>query len=86
MESAPANGIGAISTRWNQAVGGTPGKCYLYYLGERQSVFRLFRLPEDARFRAEIIDSWNMTIEPVEGSFSGMTRLDLPGNRARYPL
>ena len=81
VESAPPNGIAAIRTRWNQAVGGIPGKFYLHYFGDRQSVFRLFKLPEDVQFGAEIIDAWNMTITPVEGSFSGMTRLDLPGSQ-----
>ena len=73
--------IGAIPHRWNYAVGGIPGRFYIYYSGDRQPIFRLYKLPDDTQFKAEIIDAWNMTITPVEGTFSGMTRLDLPGRR-----
>ena len=44
---------------------------YLYYYGVRQSGYKLIDLPEDKQYRAEVIDAWNMTITPVEGTFSG---------------
>jgi len=39
----------------------------------------VIRLPEDQKFRVEVIDAWNMTITPVEGEFSGVSDIPLPG-------
>jgi hypothetical protein len=35
-------------------------------------------LPE-GRFRAEVLDTWNMTVTPVPGEFSGPSEIPLPG-------
>ena len=46
-------------------------EAYLYYYGIRQPGFKVFNLPEGKKYRAEIIDAWNMTVTPVEGIFEG---------------
>ena len=46
-------------------------EAYLYYYGVRQPGIKVFDLPEGKKYRAEVIDAWNMTVTPVEGVFEG---------------
>lgn len=50
----------------------------LSYYGFVQPKFQNIPLPEDHKYQIDIIDTWNMTITPIEGLHSGMTRVDLP--------
>lgn len=58
---------------------GEPGRLYLYYFDYHQPAEYEFPLPQAAKFTAEIIDPWEMTIAPVAGTFSGNSKLQLPG-------
>jgi hypothetical protein len=58
---------------------GKSGAYYLAYLGPNQSAVKRLTLPEDSEFLIEIIDTWDMKITSVEGSFSGKFELELPG-------
>jgi hypothetical protein len=58
---------------------GKPGEYYLLYCGERQPAQREVELPKDARFKAELIDAWEMTIAPMAGEFRGKCMIPLPG-------
>ena len=52
---------------------------YLYYFGSSQPARFQIMLAEDKRYKLDIIDAWEMTITPVEGTYSGTFLLDLPG-------
>jgi hypothetical protein len=54
-----------------------PHLCYCG--GNRQSARWQIDLPEDARFTVEVIDAWEMTITPLEGTHSGRCEIPLPG-------
>lgn len=54
------------------------GDWLLYYIGYEQPASRTFILPEDKKYTLEVIDTWNMTIEKLEGEFSGRFRIRLP--------
>ncbi|OXM87979.1 DUF5060 domain-containing protein [Paenibacillus rigui] len=69
MEEGPADWIQAKQD-------GTYG---LYYFGRRQPVYYTLELSEDQRYKLEFIDTWNMTIEHMEGTCSGKARIRLPG-------
>jgi len=74
MEEGPAPGIDAIQPWWNYHLGGRPHEYYLKYFGSAQPTEWPVIIPgreDDPRntYRADIIDTWNMTIEPVEGVF-----------------
>jgi hypothetical protein len=58
---------------------GEPGNLYLYFFDYHQPAEYEFPLPQDTKFTAEIIDPWEMTITPVAGTFSGNSKLTLPG-------
>ncbi len=55
------------------------GSYLLAYTGTSQP--RLYRaeLPEEGEFRAESIDTWNMTIEPAAEGLSGEADIPMPG-------
>src|ERR1035441_2250542 len=58
---------------------GAPGELYLYYLDYHRPARYDFPLPTTANFSATLIDPFSMTATPVPGSFTGTSRLLLPG-------
>lgn len=57
---------------------GMEGEYYLYYFGVAQPGEWTLDLPEGPVYRVDIIDTWAMTVTPVEGSFTGKFTVDLP--------
>jgi hypothetical protein len=53
------------------------GEYYLAYVAEKGQKIQL-NLPDNARFKAELIDTWNMTITPMEGNYSGHCEFAMP--------
>jgi hypothetical protein len=53
----------------------------LYCFGFFQPAFREFRVNPDWTFTVDVIDTWNMTMDRVPGTFSGTFRIDLPGRQ-----
>ena len=60
-------------------VAGIPRRLYVQYLGRSAPASWSFRLPigfpgerpeEGDRFRVDVIDTWNMTVSPVDGVFT----------------
>ena len=75
VEAAPGYGLDPIDKYQDQDMGGTPGKYYLKYFGHATPKSWTFELPHDGltegmEFRADVIDTWDMTITPVEGAFT----------------
>ena len=58
---------------------GTPNELYLYYLDYHRPARYDFPLPATANFSATLIDPFAMTATPIPGSFSGTSRIKLPG-------
>lgn len=75
MEAGPRPGIEPIDKWWEQHLGGVPGQYYMRYFGDDAPTDWAVDVPRDEitggeRFRADIIDTWNMTVEPVPGVFT----------------
>jgi hypothetical protein len=77
LEEGPAEGLNSLSTYYLGA--GQEGCYYLFYFDGSQPAEYTFELATGARYRAEIIDPWEMTITPVEGTFEGKFTMKLPG-------
>jgi hypothetical protein len=61
-------------------VGCVPGEFYLVYFStQHQPARKDLALPADRQFSIEVIDTWNMTITPLPGMYSGKCRVELPG-------
>jgi len=58
---------------------GVPNEYYLGYLKDAQPRSIVIELPKDALYQVEVIDTWNMTITPVQKKFSGRSLIELPG-------
>lgn len=69
MEEGPAD--------WLQAA--QDGDYYLNYLGRHQHTYYELALPMGTVYSVEIIDAWNMTVTPLDGTFSGPSRIELSG-------
>lgn len=82
VEDGPAAGLEPVegSWEWNVYAGGKKGTdYYLCYFGVHQPVEARLPLPDVFAYKAEVIDTWNMTITPVEGTFRGRKPVPLPG-------
>ena len=77
LESAPAEGLNNLSTYYIAA--GQEGRYYLFYFDASQPAEYEFDLAKGPRYRADVIDPWEMTITAAPGTFSGKFMMKLPG-------
>ena len=87
LEASPPAGIEPIDKWQNPEYGGQPAEYYLIYFGTNQPTSWEFKLPtppqtfgkpliEGMQFRAEVLDTWNMTTTPVEKVFTVVKKSD----------
>jgi hypothetical protein len=79
METGPADGINPIDKWQDEHTAGKAGEYYLIYFGRetpKSWPFLLYKdsLKDGLSFQVEIIDTWNMTITPVDGVFTTKKR------------
>lgn len=82
MESGPADGLTPLEDEWvwlHSVTGGFNGNYRLIYLGEHQPAGWSWGLPKDAAYTVEVIDTWQMTITPIDGIFKNAAEIPLPG-------
>jgi hypothetical protein len=80
MSETPTEGVYPFHNIWNKETYLIKDKeFYLHYFGNSQQAKARLYLPEDVKFRLEVIDAWNMTVTLVEGEYCGMTEIPLPG-------
>ena len=84
LEEAPAGGLKPKAMEWDELCAVPEDErlekesgYHLFYYGINRPAFRWYRIDDENTYSAEIIDTWNMTIEKV-GEFKGRFRLDLP--------
>jgi len=63
--------------RWRAV--GQPNQYYLFYLGVNQPAEQTYTLPEGLSYKVDVIDTWEMTVTPIEGTFEGAFKIKLPG-------
>ncbi len=81
LEQGPPEGLEPIGEdlRGRAPCAGRQGRYYLTYFGIQQPSFRPLKLPEDADFAIDILDTWEMTITSAEGTYRGECQVELPG-------
>ena len=84
LEEAPAGGLKPKAMEWDELCAVSEDEklekesgYHLFYYGINRPAFRWYRIDDENTYSAEIIDTWNMTVEKV-GEFKGRFRLDLP--------
>ena len=98
IEDSGLNGLNPIDKWWILNGAGSNGNYYLFYFGESTPNQWKFELPAfmieseivvGSQFKVDIIDTWQMTITPVEGIFE-ITEKDryshMSGNRPYVDL
>jgi hypothetical protein len=76
LDHAPAEGIDPVDNmNQDHCVGGKAGEYYLIYFGKEQPRSWVFNLPrnnlkDDLKFHIDVLDTWNMTVSPVDGVFT----------------
>ncbi|WP_372662355.1 DUF5605 domain-containing protein [Cohnella sp.] len=81
MEEGPAGGLDPLPSDWDVPCAGIKDEYSLYYFGFNQPKFRNFNRKAGTRYQVELIDTWNMTVEKLSGSFEGSFRIELPGRQ-----
>jgi hypothetical protein len=81
MQAGPQRGFEPLDwgPSWELVGAGKGDEYCLFYWGDRQPARYTFELPEGTRYRAEVVDTWQMTIEPVKGVHEGKCTFELPG-------
>jgi hypothetical protein len=74
LAASPAEGLEPIDKWQEHPFAGKPGQYYLGYFGKQAPAawpFVLAKpgLADGMKFKAEVIDTWNMTVTPVDGVF-----------------
>jgi hypothetical protein len=74
MDEGPPEGLEPVDKWQERRMGGKAGEYYLVYLGETAPAAWPFTLYKNGviagmKFTAEVIDTWNMTVTPVDGVF-----------------
>jgi hypothetical protein len=75
LEAGPAEGIEPIDKWQDERTAGKAGEYYLIYFGRERPGEWAFELPkaglkDGMRFGVEVLDTWDMTVTPVEGVFT----------------
>ncbi len=79
FEEVPEPGIRSVKwPRVDFACGMVRDEYILFYFAGAQPALRPLSLPAGRRYRAAVIDVWNMTVTPLEGLFSGECTIPLP--------
>lgn len=87
IESAPGaiNPIkipdGIFNPYWDVTCGTVGEEYYIFYFSFNQPSFRTFNMPKENKYKVDIIDTWDMTINELEGTYSGEFRIDMPGKQ-----
>jgi len=79
VEEGPGKGLTYVPLEWDSVCGGVPNEYYIFYFGFFRPSFRIFRMPKGMQFKVDVIDTWNMTINELPGTFEGDFRIELPG-------
>lgn len=84
LENSPTTGLEPIDgllSLWSEFPSvGKPHSYYLTYFGRHQPAQVEVYVPEGEQYRGEVIDSWNMTITPLEVVIERGTVVQLPGS------
>ena len=75
LRDAPPEGIEPIDPYYETHVAGKPGEYYLIYFGREKPTEWTFDLPrfelrDGMQFKVDVIDTWNMNVEPLESLFT----------------
>ena len=81
LEESPEGHLEPLPGDWDAPSAGVKDQYELIYFGFNQPTYRRFVMPQGIRFQIDVIDTWNMTVETLPGTFEGRFRIELPGRQ-----
>lgn len=81
LEEGPPDGLELLKSEWKAPAGGIQDEYYLFYYGFNQPGYQMYNMNPGIRYKVDVIDTWNMTIEPQPGLYEGAFRIELPGRQ-----
>ncbi|PJJ70643.1 uncharacterized protein DUF4038 [Diaminobutyricimonas aerilata] len=66
---------------WDIPRAGVDGEYYLYYFGFNQPTYRRFLLDPAFAYTVDVIDTWQMTVTRLDGTYAGRFTIPLPGRQ-----
>lgn len=78
VSESPTGVMDPCPSEWDMRWGGVPGEYLVGYTGFSRPRYRNVFLPA-GRFRVDVIDTWDMTVEPIPGLHEGHVLVPLPG-------
>jgi len=76
---SPTGMLEPLASDWDAPWGGVAGEYSIVYFGFNRPSFRTITLPAGQRVHVDVIDTWNMTIDRLDGQFDGTFTVPLPG-------
>ncbi|SDY60567.1 DUF5605 domain-containing protein [Herbiconiux ginsengi] len=80
LAASPTGVLDPLPSEWDVPWGGVAGKYLIGYFGFNRPSFRNVVMPE-GRFHVDIVDTWNMTIDRMPGTHTGVVRVPLPARQ-----
>jgi hypothetical protein len=77
VAEAPDGVLDPCPSDWDLPWGGVEGEYLVGYFGFCAPRYRNVRLP-DGEFRVDVIDTWNMTVEPLPGTVRDQVEVPMP--------
>lgn len=87
MDETPAPGLkpwekcgwdevaAAVDKNWDSVCLHDGEEFFLYYYGFSRPMYRNYVLPEGKKYKLELIDTWNMTVEELLEVYEGKIRI-----------
>jgi hypothetical protein len=78
IAESPTRRLESLTTGLIGTSAGTSGEYEVHYLGSSQPRVKSIALPEGVRVHIDIIDTWEMTVTTLEGTYAGTVAVPLP--------
>lgn len=81
IAEAPGGVLDPLPSEWDAPWGGVADEYMIIYFGFSRPGFRTVSATPGKRFHVDVIDTWEMTIERLEGTFEGTFTVRLPARQ-----
>jgi Domain of unknown function (DUF5605)/Domain of unknown function (DUF5060) len=81
LAEAPDGVLDPLDSDWDLPWGGIAGEHMVAYFGFNRPRFRNVVLPADRTFEVDVIDTWNMTVDTLPGTYTDTVRVELPARQ-----
>lgn len=81
VAEAPDGVLDPLPSEWDAPWGGVAGEYVVIYFGFSRPRFRTVSAPAGIAYHVDVIDTWRMTIERLDGTYEGTFTVPLPARQ-----